>query len=576
MNLNLYYRAFKEYRKHTLKNKACVKQRQAIKQSAKGNDLIEIVRNKCIIDETWIQKIEEGLPFVEKAIAEERQFIINEGEVVEIEKIKRVSKESVNHLAKHSDLIKHLPKEGDEITPDKIFMVERLSDYAVYENRFLYMLLCYLRDFIDLRLKKIKEHANAYKSNTEIKRNIQTVDGKIVFEMTCNEERKNDLYSSFNKQTQKLVERIESCQHIVTSLLIKPLMVMVAKAPMIKPPITKTNVLRMNNKFKNAVALYEYISSYNGLGYTIEPIKKRFSPLSDNMEDEFAELINVTNFLSYVHGNELCEQLEEEYEAEELAKKEKEKAKVLERIKELKERVSSGKCSIEEYVVELEDANKLLIEENKSFKQTLKDYNNLKDKCEALKENVVELNIKLAEKDSELREQHAIIRQLNEKYETDMALLEEKRIKDLQDQAEEFGKKEQEIIASYQKELLDCKTSYEKELLDCKETYEKELSDSKASFEERLREMEDNIRTLKNTREELEKERDLLNAKMIALKKLQGEEIEGVYDDKQTFEQLEKEFFAFYEFFESKWADAKRSIRQNLLWNKIKSTKKKI
>ena len=139
--LNLYYRAFREYRKYTLADKACVKQRQQFKNSPTEDDKLETIRTVCIIDEEWVQKIEEGLPFVEKAIAEERQFIKNEGEVLDIEKIKRVSKDSVEHLARHSEMITHLPKDGGDIIPDKIYMVERLSDYAVYENRFLYMLL---------------------------------------------------------------------------------------------------------------------------------------------------------------------------------------------------------------------------------------------------------------------------------------------------------------------------------------------------------------------------------------------------------------------------------------------------
>ena len=53
-------------------------------------------------------------------------------------------------------MITHVPEEeGDNIVPDKLYMVEKLSDYAVYENRFLFMLLSYLRDFIQYRLEKI-------------------------------------------------------------------------------------------------------------------------------------------------------------------------------------------------------------------------------------------------------------------------------------------------------------------------------------------------------------------------------------------------------------------------------------
>lgn len=556
--LNLYYRAFKEYRKYTLTNKSCIKQRQLIKQSAKGDDLLETVRNTCIIDKAWVEKIEEGLPFVEKAIAEERQFIKNEGEVVEIEKIKRVSKESVEHLARHSDLITHLPQEGDDIIPDKIFMVERLNDYAVYENRFLYMLLCYLRDFIDMRLKKIKELGNMYKADTVLKRDIRTHEGKIVFESKYHEESKKDPYSNFDRETIKIIERIESCQHIITSLLAKPLMVIVAKSPMIKPPITKTNVLRMNTKFKNSVALYEYISSYNGLGYKIEQIKKTYNPFTKELEDELAELINIASFLTYEYGNELNDSLQKAYEKEEEEKLELEREALLKRIEQLKERFSKGECSVEDYILELENGNKALLEENKKCTEIVNDYKRLSDKYDTLKHETIQLNKKITEAENDAKNKQSTINQLTAKYDRDMAFAEQKRIADLENQEILFNRKEKELNDAFDKRLLEQQNEYQTKMIEQESVYTKRYNE------------------LESIHQEVVKKRDLLKAKVIALMKVQGEEVEDVYNDKRSFEQLEKEFVAFYEFFEQRWGEAKRNIRQNLLWSKIKNIKKKM
>ena len=124
---------------------------------------MESTKYLCKINEDWVKAIEEGLEFVEKAVAEERQFIRTNGEVVPIEKVKKVSKDSVEHLAKHSEMITHVPEnEGDLLVPDKLYMVEKLSDYAVYENRFLYMMLVYIRDFIEFRLGKIETLRRTY------------------------------------------------------------------------------------------------------------------------------------------------------------------------------------------------------------------------------------------------------------------------------------------------------------------------------------------------------------------------------------------------------------------------------
>ena len=94
-NLNNYYRAFKNYRKETLDNNVCERDRIAIATSNAENDVLHATKYLCHIDEDWIKTIEEGLEFVEKAVAEERQFIRTQGEVVEIEKVKKISKDSV-------------------------------------------------------------------------------------------------------------------------------------------------------------------------------------------------------------------------------------------------------------------------------------------------------------------------------------------------------------------------------------------------------------------------------------------------------------------------------------------------
>ena len=110
--LDILYRAFLDYRKSTLEDEACAKMRHAIVRAAADRDKVEAQRSICTIEEDWVCAIEEGLPFVEKAIREERQFIRQRGEVIPIEKVRRVSKASVSHLARHGELITRVPEEG--------------------------------------------------------------------------------------------------------------------------------------------------------------------------------------------------------------------------------------------------------------------------------------------------------------------------------------------------------------------------------------------------------------------------------------------------------------------------------
>ena len=91
--LDVYYRALLNYRKLTTANHDCTAMRSAIASADAEKDKIVIKRAFCTIESDWVEAIENGLIHIEKAIKQERQFIRSNGEVVPIEKVKRVSKE---------------------------------------------------------------------------------------------------------------------------------------------------------------------------------------------------------------------------------------------------------------------------------------------------------------------------------------------------------------------------------------------------------------------------------------------------------------------------------------------------
>ena len=341
MEINdIYYRAFKAYRKQTKENTACEKERRAVAEAGKESDKLLATKYLCRIDEDWIKAIEEGLEFVEKAVAEERQFIRTNGEVVPIEKVKKISKDSVEHLAKHSDMITHVPEEEDALlVPDKLYMVEKLSDYAVYENRFLYMMLTYIKSFIEFRIEKIEKLRRTYVGDMAVNKEIKTKKRTLKIKTEIYEERTDNPYPVPDEKSANLVKRIHDCRSIIDALLDTDLMTQVAKTPMIKPPIVKTNVLKMNNNFKNALALYDYIASYKGEGFTYEEVKFDFAPFSEKVADEFAEAANLTSFLAYKTGNDIESLLQAEYEEEERRLKEEEAQNLLKRLQRLKKQI---------------------------------------------------------------------------------------------------------------------------------------------------------------------------------------------------------------------------------------------
>ena len=358
--LDIYYRALKQLRTQTATHDQSRRFTEAVRRAPNDADALCARRTLCHIEQDWVEFIEAHLPYVEKAIKEERQFIRREGETVDIGKAKKVSRDSVEHLARHSELITHLPEEGEMLIPDRIYITENTSNYTVYENRFLYLLLTFLSDFVEMRYSKIAELGNNYHATLQTHKKVTMGKRTVELELRFCEQANSDPYALTEDGKSSMLERVEAIRLITNMLLMTPLMKEVAKAPMISPPITRTNVLRMDNNFKYAVELYDYLVAYEGDGYTIEHKSVEQAPFEDALEGEIDELVALTSFLAYKYGSEKGKTLEQRYLAAEMAAQEEAEQRRRERLEQLKARAHESAASMEEYLLALEEQNKML------------------------------------------------------------------------------------------------------------------------------------------------------------------------------------------------------------------------
>ena len=538
--LDLYYRVLREYNEAVAQNRSHTRFIQAAQKAPAKDDKLETIRTRCIIDEEWILKIEEYLPFVEKAIREDRQFIRQEGETVPIEKAKKVSKTSVSHLARHSDYITHLPdEEGEPLLPDKIYITENESNYAVYENRFLYMLLCYTRDFVELRYTKISELGNTYRGSLKINKRVEIGKRTVSLEASLQEVSKNDRLSEADQLMNDIIERLESIRVQVSALLMTPLMNEVSKAPMLRPPITRTNVLRMNNNFKNAVELYDYLSAYQGAGYTIKEIKKSFAPFPEKMGGEIFQAMPLLAFLVYKYGNDLEGTLKESYEKEETERALQKAQKKAAELAQLKKRIQNDEKSMEEYLLSLEGY--------------VKDLEGSVDRIQA-----------------EQRKANADIERL-----TDEVNWQKGREKQLKSDLEAMAEK-----SRLHQEAADAQKA---ELQMQMETLAKEkdqiLREEIAKWQDRVSEISVRHREEKNSQAAMltelqqalsqkQEEQLIMNARLHAYQAKCGERSAVDLTDAENFAQLEREREWFEKMFKQTWSQTKKRIRKEHLWSK--------
>lgn len=607
-----YYRGFKDYRRQTVNSSNCIKDRTRIAESNPDQDRLQSMKYLCTIEEDWIAAIEEGLVYVEKAVAEERQFIRVNGEVVPIEKVRKISKDSVEHLARHSEMLTHVPEEEDALlVPDELYMVEKLNDYAVYENRFLYMMLCYVRNFIEYRLENIENLRHTYVGDLYINKEVVTRKRNITIETKIHDERSNNPFPIADESSAALVKRIEDCRSIIDALLKTELMSQVAKAPMIKPPIVKTNVLKMNNNFKRALALYEYIASYKGLGYTYEEVKYDFAPFSEKVADEIAEAANLMVFLSYKVGNDIENYLEANYNAEEERRKEEEQKKLVQRIQRLKKRALESNKTLEEYMLLLEERNRQLEKDSEELAHVRLEVEKLAREIEEINAEKAELNRQMDGLKEEIEQKEREIAELNQKYIEDMAAAKAEYESNMNALNETHAAEVTELKAGFADEMASTLASHEaevdalnREIYDANHKYEQAVGEFNAKTEELKAKLAELQTVEKRFADEYSAREQELNARLEeALKSEQRKcakevkaardetalirgELDGMriaqglmtpsteYATRERFLELEAAYAAFHKFFKSQWELTKKEIRKTVLWAKGEKKRK--
>lgn len=599
--LDTLYRALIDYRKNTLDHHECKLHRRAIVASNNENDVIEVTRKNCVIEEDWIEAIERGLEFIDKAIKEERQFIRSNGEVIPIEKVKRVSKDSVEHLARHSNFFTRAPKEGEDLIPDQLYTVERLSDYAVYENRFLYMLLCYLRDFIGMRYEKIVEQTNTYNGKMSMSKQFSESSRRIKYEVRLEEEKKNDDYLREHNKAQKEIDRILTIYKAVVVYLNTPLMVEVAKSPMVKPPIMRTNVLKMNRNFREALTLYEYITAYDKDGYVITTETRMVSPFVGAVGEEMAEAVDLAFFLTYEHGLGIKDYLRDCYDKEEHFRREEERKKLAEQLRSIGRQIKASGLTAEEYI-------KLLQKRIHDMEEEEEELDIAKKQIEDLHQDIYKLKEELDETHASIRSLGDEIDRLNKKYAEDLARIDTEQNERVRAVQNEYENRIYALQSEYEEQIRELSEDHKTQLQEvqgqisrlqelrrvAEETQAKEIARVRqetaeqmrgvnTEFQSKSKDLDEKMRVniarlnaMQTKYNTLQEQKAFNDARLTGLRAQYG--LIGATEDytsKEQVDELERQYEAFKKFFKTEWKKAKKQIRKEVFTSVFAKDEKK-
>lgn len=435
-----YYRAYM-YMQELLKNDFTYNYiNEKLKDGDKGDDTLIGNTSEKVIDMDWVVAIEEALPYIQKAIDEQRRFIKQIENVVRIELAKKVGPDSVKHLSQHTNFIAKV--EDGMVTPNKILTTEREESFAIYENRVLMTLIHKALHFVDDKYSKMKDVPNDSNQKMQVLRRLeldqQKVDISVNFVNEVHETLADDL-DVVDLESLSDFDRIRRIRTTLNEFLATPLMKEIAKEPQVRPPITQTNLLKKNPNFKKAMELWNFLESYKKDGF--ELVHEEYDgSVSDTVKQDVYISMNFQHFMLTMATNPaLRKMLDTKYEeenarlAEEAAKPEK-----------IKEQVWQAKLDAirkEEMEIRLKEIR----EREKKILELTNEIKNLKNILEQKEQQILTLKGKISMLEDEINELKEELKQ------TKLKLLEaENKIKQLTEENEQLKAKVAELEAHIQ------------------------------------------------------------------------------------------------------------------------------
>ena len=211
-------------------------------------------------DSSWIDEIEGVIFDLGQIVANPREVTKTEGNIVPVELARKISAESVQHLASHTQYVKEIDEYGNVI-PSKILTMMNVDDIKTYENRFIATFIRRLVLFIEKRYEFVSKFAELHDESVLMFKNKSIVEGaEVEIETKIKINRKSD--DEISLKSNEYVERIKQMRQYILYFYTSDFMKQLKTEKDVHNPILQTNIIRKNPLYHHCYEVYRFIERY--------------------------------------------------------------------------------------------------------------------------------------------------------------------------------------------------------------------------------------------------------------------------------------------------------------------------
>ena len=255
-----------------------------------------------VVDERWLNTIEESLDAINEIIEKPRRFITTTEEVVPVALAKKITADSVRHLSMNTQFI--ASDEDGDIQPTRVLNVTTEESYDLYENRFIYHLIQRLVTFIDKRTDVIfwstgDEIRNTLKMESKVDDAYEEIEYKIEMKI-----KNRQSFAENDSDNMQVFMRIDRVRRLVMALRNSSFCSLMAGCSKVRSPIQRTNLMMKDPNYRTCYKLWQFLESYDEVGYTIEERDSALEFDEEYLIQMYTNLItNYTVFKSLLEGD---------------------------------------------------------------------------------------------------------------------------------------------------------------------------------------------------------------------------------------------------------------------------------
>ena len=300
---------------------ASKKKEEAFKNNLDSKLHVQTDYEKVIKDTEWIEIMEDTIPYIDNIFRNPNRFIVNEEEIVKIERARRITVESIKNLSKNTNFIQEVDKKTGDVKPSKILNIDKEESYDTYENRLIYTLIQNMKFFISQKKKTLEQFQNAGSKNDksfDYTGTSKIGDEKVDLNLSLSTKMDDDESKGENgSNPDDLLERIAKLEVKISDLTTSEVYKVIDKKhiTLVREPIKKTNVVLKNVNFQYAMKLWSYLRE------NMDDKTRQMNEKKDyDDEGDLKGLMDDSFFLYYLIMNTIDKDKEEEEENEEKKK----------------------------------------------------------------------------------------------------------------------------------------------------------------------------------------------------------------------------------------------------------------